>query len=527
MRWNRLNKASRLVVLTGSAAISLGAWAQSVEEPPASVVPASEPVPTEQPSSKPSKPTEPEGVVDPAAKERLEKAAKSIQGLKGLTFKINFYAEGDSKDLVGVSEAGVIAARDSGGAWVYRLTGKGQRTGKTPPTNFDMAYLGVNAEWLDAEAKKVFVRPVSQMKGKAVEGSSILTRILRDLLGPTPLGDESRAKNLSVKDDERVGGTDCEIVLASGISGGGALRGGELTVAMGKTDHFPRKFVRETTTSRGTSRMIYELSDIKLDDPEATVDAVHVPLPEGCERDEQAPVKPAATKPPGIKPEGGPPESEIPKAEPMPGIDVASPGTPGDAMAPAGSPVKPVSAPAPTLDVLPDAELKDASGKAVSTSGWRGSPTVVVFWGSWSLTSRKMLAEVEQLATDLGDKGKVFAVAVRQKNLSDAFKAATDARLSKAVALAEGDRLAEQLHIAEYPSILVVTAEGEIRRLAAAVKPSDALQGARGELAVLLGMPSLAPVKPQPASTETSPIDPPLAEPKSGANKGEPASKPE
>lgn len=518
----RRNAAKWLGVVAGSSVMSAGVWAQSVEEPPASVAPAPEPAPVEQPPAKPAKPAEPEGIVDPAAKERLEKATKATLALKGLTFKIKFYAEGDNKDLVGTSEALVVAARDSGGTWVYRVTGKGQRTGKTPATSFDIAYVGVNAEWLDSDAKKVFVRPVSQMKGKAVEGSSILTRLLRDLLGPSPLGDETRAKNLSLKDDEKLDGIDCESVLATGVSGTGSLRGGELTIVMGKSDHLPRKFVRETTSSRGTTRMVYELSEVKPDDPAATVEAVHVTVPEGFTREEQAPPKPPAAKPP--KPESESSDPGSPTAVPVPGTDgstvtgptVADPET--VMVPPAEPPVKPM----PTVAIMPEVDLKDASGKTVSTSSWRGSPTVVVIWGSWSLTSRKVLPEVEQLAGELGDKAKVVAVAVRQKNFADAFKAASDAGLSKAVVLADGDKLAEQVHASEYPTVLVLTAEGEIRRPSMQGKPSGALAGVRAELASILGMPGLAPMKTAPNANDTSPIDGPAA-PKPGDAKPEEA----
>lgn len=532
----RRNGASWFGVVAGSTMMAAGAWAQSLEEPPANVAPAPEPVPADPAPAVPVKPAEPEGVVDPAAKERLEKATKAIHDLKSVTFKIKFYAEGDSKDLVGTSEASVIAARDSGGAWVYRVTGKGQRTGKTPLTGFDIAYVGVNAEWLDSEAKKVFVRPVSQMKGKAVEGSSILTRLLRDLLGSSPLGDESRAKNLSIKDDDKLDGVECESVLASGVSGTGSLRGGELTILTGKSDHLPRKFVRETTSSRGTTRMVYELSEVKPDDPSATVDAVHVTLPEGFSRDDQSPSKPATVRP--TKPEGESPDSGTPKAVPLPGPDGATPAGPSavEPEVPVAPPVESPARPTPVVSMLPDADLKVAGGKAVSTSSWRGSPTVVVFWGSWSLTSRKALAEVEQLASELGDKAKVVAVAVRQKNSADAFKAASDAGLSKTVVLAEGDKLAEQVHVAEYPTVLVVTGDGEIRRPSVSGKPVGALAGARAELASLLGMPALVPAKAAPNSTETSPLDGPVGgkpvetkpgDPHSSGTKADSKTKPE
>lgn len=468
--------ALALILVAGLAA---AARAQAVDEP--SATPQAEPqVQSPAPAAQqPGKPAEPEGIVDPAAKEKLDKAINAYKDAKSLSFKIKFYADGDNKDIVGTSEASIVAVRDSSGNWAYRITGKGQRTGKSPSTNFDIALIGTNAEWTDTEAKKLFAKPSGQMKGKAVEGSSILTRILKEFLSATPLADESKAKNLSLKDDERADNTDCAVVLVSGLPNNSSMRGGELTISVAKTDGLVRKMIRETTSSRGTTRMIYDFTDVKLNDPAATLDAVHIPLPEGFARDEQAAVKPPAARPsPGESESSG---GEVPKEPPALPIEGSDTGK-----------APPTPAAPPVLATLPELDLKDADGKKVNSSTFKGTPSVLVFWGSWSLSSRKALRDVESLAGDLTDKAKVYAIAVRQKDTADAFKAAKDAALSKAVPLADGDKLAEQLHIAGYPSIVIVAADGSIYRHPITGKPADALAAARSDLSEMLNLPGIS-----------------------------------
>lgn len=491
--------ALALILVAGLAA---AARAQAVDEQPAAQPePAAVPAPTPAPQqSQPGKPAEPEGIIDPAAKEKLEKACTALKDAKSLSFKFKFYADGDSKDLVGVSEATVLAARDANGAWAYRLTGKGQRTGKSPAQNFDIAMFGSTAEWTDAEAKKLFAKPAGQMKGKAVEGSSILSRVLKEVLGATPLADENRAKNLSLKEDEKVDSIDCVVVLATGLPAAASMRGGELSISIAKSDNLLRKIVRETSTSRGTTRMIYEFTDVKLNDPAATIDAVHVPLPEGFTREEQAPPpKPPVPMP---KPSDGEANGDSPKASPVPGAETgATPGAETTETTPAPTP-----APRPVLATLPELDLKDADGKKVSTSTFKGTPAVLVFWGSWSLSSRKALHDVESLASELGDKVKVYAIAVRQKDTADAFKVAKEASLSKAAPLADGDKLAEQLHIAGYPSIVIVAADGSIFRHPISGKPADVLAAARSDLSEMLNLPGIS-------TKATSPIKADKSEP--------------
>ena len=219
---------------------------------------------------------------------------------------------------------------------------------------------------------------------------------LGNLFQASPFSKERAAKELTLRDPEKVGEVECDVVVA--VTGSA---GGDMVFYLGKDDHLPRKIVSERTTSAGTTMSILELKDLKAND-KVEASALEIALPEGFTREEahSSTAKPAKTPemtkgpttdlpkgvpvPPGAEGAHGP--SEAPATMPIEGLDAGEGGTttvlPGTTPGPTGG----ATPPAPTVPAgdtaMPAFELKTLEGQAVTNESLRGQPAVIVFMGS-------------------------------------------------------------------------------------------------------------------------------------------------
>ncbi len=551
----QLSKHHRLpALLLALAGLSLGtlsnpACAQPVEATPESQ-PADEktPAPPVEPEAKPTPkvPLKPSAQLpaknhDADALAKLEQSAKALKDAKSLKFKASFSADGKYKDVTGTASTTVVAMHENN-AWIFRMTGKGRRIPKDAEVAFDLAHSGGNVEWLDAEAKKLMVKPVALAKSQFSQAASNLKGVT-ELFGANPFAGVSKSIKVHMGGEEKASGVDCDVVVGESADGLSTQR-----VFLGKEDHIPRRFVIERTSNLlGASTMTTELTEMKTDDAVSPGD-VHLALPDGYTKDEpppaskSQPVRPTPIAAPPPSP--APPVPESPKVTPDGARDEASSpfeSSPtithqnNDSAPPNGEHVRPSDsglvstpisptptplAPKPTppnvveIASLPDFELKDSKGAKVTASTLHGSPSVILFWGTWSLSSKKALPELATLAEHYKDKAKVYAVAVRQKDSMAAIKAITDGGYNFDLLL-DGDTFAESLHVGAYPALYVFGRDGEPLKAPTGQTVSEMFTDAQAALDTSLGIVSPAPL-PKPASD--SKLDA-KADPKPDANK--------
>lgn len=491
------------------------------EPAPALATPPAEPVKPEAGKPAPEAPS----TQDPAAKEKFDQFVKAMKDLKSATFTAEFSVDGRGKEMFGTIDAKVVALQGEKG-WGYRTTGKGKRTAKSPEAEFDIAYAEGNASWLDKDAKKLMCRPAATARGKALETASNL-RTLGNLFQAVPFAREKAAKELTLRDGEKVGSVECDVLVST--NGGTA---GDMVFYLGKEDHLPRKIVSERSSSAGTTMSILEFKDFKAND-KVEASALEIALPEGYTKEElhsaAKPVKgsdpktppPAATaKPETLKPEtltpapaleAGKPVVEEHGAAPGPTEPMSEGATEEEGKAPAPAAPAPV-APAPVNDTtMPAFELKTSDGKAVSNETLRGQPAVILFFGTWSLSSKKAYPELKATAERYKDKVRVYAAAVRQRDSKEAAKALSEAGVESPLLL-EADKLAEQLRIGVFPAVYVIGADGEILKHPTAAKIDEAFRDARTALDAALGM-TPAPQPTGPVDPEAKPADAPAEKP--------------
>lgn len=445
---------------------------------------------------------------DPAAKEKFDQFVKAMKDLKSVTFTAEFSVDGRGKEMFGGVEAKVSALQTEKG-WAYRTTGKGRRTSKSAEAEFDISYAEGSTTWLDRDAKKLMNRPTAAARGKPLETASNL-RTLGNLFQGVPFAKERSARELTLRDADKAGGVECDVLVST--NGGTA---GDMVIYLGKEDHLPRKVVSERSSSAGSTMSILEFKDFKANDK---VDAamLEIPLPEGFTKEEShsaaKPVKASDPKPPTAAPGDAPkphlstPESAKPEAghepaEPAPAAPATAidPGseTHGATPGPTAPPPVPPSHASDTS--MPVFELKTADGKTVSNETLRGQPAVVLFFGTWSLSSKKAYPELKATAERYKDKARVYAAAVRQRDAKEALKALQEAGV-EAPLLVDADKLAEQLKVGVFPAVYVVGADGEILKHPTATKIDDAFRDARTALDAALGM--------APPAQPTGPVDP-------------------
>lgn len=496
------------------------------------LVPPADPPPATKSVTKSSPPL-PAKEHDADAVAKLEQATKAIKDAKSLRFKTSFAVEGLGKDMMGTCSATVVALHENN-AWSFRLTGKGRYVQKVPETDFDLVYTAGNLEWLDTDAKKLMIKPVSQAKSKLLQASSSLKNVT-EMFGPNPFAGQNKSVKLHMGAEEKAGGVDCEVVVGEAADGSSAQK-----VFLGKEDHIPRRYVLERKTqTRGDMTITTELTDMQVGTA-VSASEVHLALPEGYTK-EQAPaaVKPTLTARPTpiVKPDSGNPKPntgtdeaiELANRDPMPvtpnegGPAVALPVQPADGTAPTAqtspTPAPPATkppTPAPVeITSLPEFELKDAKGAKVTAASLHGSPSVILFWGTWSLSSKKALPELATLADLYKDKAKVYSIAVRQKDPQSAIKLLTEGGYAFPLLL-EGDTLADALHVGSYPALYVFGRDGELLKGPSGHGVTESFAEARAALDSALG---LAPTSKPAAEPKAAPKLEPKSDPKVEADK--------
>jgi thiol-disulfide isomerase/thioredoxin len=146
-------------------------------------------------------------------------------------------------------------------------------------------------------------------------------------------------------------------------------------------------------------------------------------------------------------------------------------------------------------------ELKTLDGAVVTLETLRGQPAVVVFGGSWSLSTRKALPELKALAERYQGKARVYVAAVRQRDPNALATLAKQAGLDVPV-LVSADTVAEQWRVAAFPSLFVLGPEGEYLHKPTTSKIEEMFATARTALDTALNM---TPATKVPAAQESAP----------------------
>jgi thiol-disulfide isomerase/thioredoxin len=463
----------------------------------------------------------------------FDRFVQTMKDARSISFKVVFSidsTDSSTKDLFGPSSATVKALRTDKG-WSYRITGTGRRTAKSEEVSFDLAYADGRVTYLDEAAKKMLNKPVASARGSKMFEAASNLRTLSDLFTPTPLAKERAASSLLKDEDAKVGETECHVVVVSGIQGP-ANSTGETRLSFGATDNLLRKIARERPIKKASTAMVLEFSEVVLS-PSITAEDVELKLPEGYTKDAppaaaakpQMPAEAAEGTPKAVPIEQGSGPVSAPSStlsiEPAGVSSTVLPGTtppmitpePGTAPTPAPTPNVPEASPNTDLGPAPF-ELRTLDGASVTLDTLRGQPAVVMFAGSWSLSTRKALPELQALEERYKGKARVYLAAVRQRD-PKALAALVKEAGVEAPILVAADALAEQWRVAAFPALFIVGPEGEFLKKPTSSKIDVLFPEARAALDTALNM------TPEPKAAAESATQSPEASTPENAEKGE------
>jgi len=466
-------------VLAGVAGLTVSSAARAQLADPADT---SEPVPAIQPSPAPAPDLVPDAapqpaadLVDPALRAKLKLTIDAYAQAKSLSFRSKSSYTGflDGKSPSTHATVRMARSNDNPSAWLIQSRGTGRRKPADLEVDFDAVWGPASIAWLDTATKKLMERPAGQGRGPTVQmaAGTVPTQITERI----PFSKENVAESLTLDSADPVGGVACELLTVRPKGKHGSIK-----LWIGTDDHLIRKVERVSESASYGSSSIIEITDLKLDEG-VTLESLKIELPEGYERDtvviptptsegnesEVAPTRPGAPGAPVASPESNPTPGSIPGSSSELNSGSA---VPLSILAPNGDqPTRPAQ---PALPLMPAFSATAPDGTKVTLETIRGQPSVLFFFGTWSIASRSAEPELfkaldEVKSASRADGGtipeiKIYAFAVRERT-KDAgldFMAST---AHAATVIARGDELARTLAVRVFPTFVIVDAQGMIQ----------------------------------------------------------------
>lgn len=381
---------------------------------------------------------EPHAGSEPEALALLERAREALADLASLEASVRVVtdAKGIPADLL-PSGSGALRLLKTERGWGARATGSTAARASLDPKQIDLSILPLpdSERWLIAwnDGQEVRTRgadtPIRTLEsiGPASDHRLLLPTALA---GPAPLYADRETFVFRMGEDAEIAGVRCRVLLVSDPDNDGR----QIQLALGADDALPRGFVERVDAGGFGVGYGVELSDLRPDAPLAEVDLL---LPGQELRDPNPPARPAQT--------------QAPRTEPRP------PATPQPPRRPDGA--------AP-----PDFALTLEDGATLTPQDLRGRPTVLYFFGSWSLGSRPVSPLIADLdANPPIEDLAVVAAAVRERPGNNVRAALGSESLPLAPA---ADDAAQAFQIRVFPTIIVIDQRGLV---------VDRLQPAPGE----------------------------------------------
>lgn len=359
------------------------------------------------------------GQVDPAAKEKLEKAVAAIKAAEGLSFTGKVYATGSMMADVAPSTEGNVLMRRTDEGWEMRATGKGRANAKDTDRAFDVLWTPQHMRFVDPEKKQVVQRPTRGGVSVFVRPADPLR--IKELLDREPFAKELKYQNISFGPPADAGGTACEVIIASQATGPSER------IYLGATDSLPRKLER-VYASKVEGSFVVELNNLEarqITDAELTI-----PVPDGFTEEVVQGAKPRT---PATEAPGGVATETAPK-----GVEAVQ------------------------LPAAPAFELMDQHGNKVSLASLSGKVALLDFWGTWCLPCRASHKELQDLANQFkGQDVRVLSIAVNEKSRQAPIDYMQKHGYTFELLL-DGDQAAKDYGVKAYPTFVVVGRDGRV-----------------------------------------------------------------
>lgn len=415
------------------------------------------------------------GVADADALDRLRLAASALREATTVSFRLKTSATGLLTNGTPVVDYTIKMQRPSGQTtgWTIRVSGQGRRRPAEEQQEISAILAAEQVTWLDHALKQLVTKPIRNARGQSLQ--LIYAARVPELMGDDPLGKESNAAEATIEGSADVDGVTCDIVSVRVRP-----KSARTKWWIARTDNLPRRVEKtvESATMGGSSTT--EFLEMRTGVELAPAD-MEIPLPDGYTRvggampphavDATLNPQPVTTSP---ETPASPGDESEPSAS---GVETVRPATDAGSPAAMGPNLRTSPPPPPVDDGPVDLKLTTEDGTVVQLSSLRGKPAILFFMGTWSLPSRSAIPELEHQRTAFGDEVAVLALAVRERypERVGEFVRSLGAALR---VIPRGDEAARELDIRVVPAIVVLDAQGVVKKRIQGVKKAD-LEGLR------------------------------------------------
>jgi thiol-disulfide isomerase/thioredoxin len=421
--------------------------------------------------------------VDEAAVTRLRQAADAIAQAQTLSFRLHTAATGMLANGTPIVDFGIRMVRTAStpNPWLVRIDGEGKRRPAEAPQEVTATFDDMIITWVDHEAKLLHSKAARSARGQTYQ--LIYAARITEIMGAQPLARELSPMEAVLEAPVEFDGVTCDVISIKTRSGNSRIRWW-----IGQNDNLPRKVEKlvESATAGGSSTT--EFIQMRAGESFTEKD-LEVQLPEGYARGETD--SPRAINPPTPRPQ---PNAQTPQpidenTEPVP--------TQPQAQVPESRP------PEPPARLPVELTLTESDGTKVELASMRGKPVVLVFMATWSLPSRNLLEDAEQLKVSIGEQIPVLALAVRERYPEQVTPFVRDRKASLRI-FPRSDDAAKELGIEVLPAVVILDSTGTVAHTIQGITKGN-FADVWSHVAQLGGPPAPARAEPQAKASETEP----------------------
>ncbi|HLO39570.1 MAG TPA: TlpA disulfide reductase family protein [Phycisphaerales bacterium] len=383
---------------------------------------------------------------DPAVIDRLRAVAETISAAQTISFRLRTSATGNLTNGTPVVDFGVRMARIKGiqHPWLIRIDGEGKRRPSSPPQEVTAAFDDSTVTWLDHEKKLLNVKAARSARGQDYQ--LIYAARITEIMTAQPLSRELTAIEAGFESAVEFDGVMCDVITLKSRAGASKTRWW-----IGQADNLPRKIEKmiESATAGGSSTT--EFLQIKTGENFSERDLA-ITLPEGYAKGETESSR-------GISVPPRPQQQSTDSQDHTEGVRPQTPAviTPPPTDESRSPDREPVEQPRTPLDLM----LTDSEGAKVELASLRGRPVVLLFMATWSLPSRSLLEQAEELHVAIGSRVPILALAVKER-YPEQVAAFIKERKSTLRVFPRSDEAAAALKVGIVPAVVVLDAGGMV-----------------------------------------------------------------
>lgn len=404
----------------------------------------------------------------------IRESAEALTAARALQWNVAHRKEGNLPIPLGSATARMTLLKPEGTRvnWIVRAEGKGNLKGGDPMEPFDVAWYMDQTQFVDSATGGVAVR-----QGRVNEVSLRLADSVRvkEMLNATPWRDEITRADAAISGEETLDGVACVVVDITYRANKRTAR-----IWIGKEDRLPRRFTQYVGASNQAAQFnaafVTDFTGVKIEPGITRADVEIAPqIKEGREAFTIGADAPAAE----ARPAGAP------LVRPRTG--------PGGGGGGEEQRVQPVTRRGAEFQPAPSFILKSADGSTVSLESLRGSVVVLDFWGTWSITCKQSMPEVQALHERFKDRGvRVLGLAVRERSDERPLTYFKEKGLGYTLLLGADD-VASAYGIRMYPAFVVIGPSGELVHTQEKYVPETTMEEIAAIIEKQLGGETIAP----------------------------------